>query len=139
MQMFCFILLYHSITLFVFFHWLKFKLLHRRLLMLSSRAILILLNSFFSGLISRTVELFNKVIKQVFLLLMTFRLIFPCLHFVMSILFLLLLCFLYVDATAFICILTSSFVNTCWINTCWYMFDICWIIYLERLRSYLTD
>ena len=55
-----------------------FKLVHKRLLILSSIALLILPNSFFAGLISRTVGLFKKfslwsfkVIKHLFLLLMS--------------------------------------------------------------------
>ena len=123
---FCSILLNHSITLAVFFHWLMFKLVYKRLLILSSIALLILPNSFFAGLISRTVELFKKfslwsfkVIKQLFLLLTSIRsniylsafsiICFP----LMSILFLMLLfVFLCVDVIAFFRILTySSLVN----------------------------
>ena len=100
-----------------------FKLVHKRLLILSSIALLILPNSFSAGLISCTVGLFSlwsfKVIKQAFLLLMSIRsnisfstfsiICFP----LMSILILMFLfVFLYVDVLEFLRILTySSFVN----------------------------
>ena len=64
----------------VFFHWLIFNVVHKRLLLLSSIALLILSNSFLAELISRTVRLFKKfflwsfkVIKQVLFLLMSIR------------------------------------------------------------------